>query len=422
MTVQVEKPRQSQTPWFFLISFIVTISVAIFFLLHHTPSTETLTREEREYFLALYQDTWNYLANHVEEGTGLPYDSSAKQPPTSMSNVGLYLASTAIAYRTGLIPKDDALRRTVKCLGSLEQVETWRGFPRPWILVRNLKPTHGDEFSYGPHIANLLGGLVVAKTSFPELASRASQLIEKMDFKSLYETKNGWLKGGYNVKTQNFAVYQSWGHWYYKYFAAETRLLSFYLIASKIVPTKHWFSLIRPLQKKEGERFFVPGPEESGLSTQYVTGLFLDERETEMGRSQKSYARAQMKYAKRMGAPVWGWSAAEAPNGTYLAAGELKDEIVTPYASILASIYFPKQVYDNLKELEKMGARPVVEGSNQGFGFLDSADWKTGALARNYLTPHQGMAFLSLANLLFDGIVWESFSEDAVAESGFEIL
>jgi len=422
MPLRIEKPKRSLAQIFFLAAFLLAVGLAVFYLTSRPSTTPALTAEERSYFTSVYQDTWNYLVTFVEKETGLPYDSSAKQPPTSLTNVGLYLASTAIAYRTGLIAKEEAFGRIEKCLASLERIETWRGFPRPWVLVRTLKPAHGDEFSYGPHIANLLGGLIVAKTTFPEIASRIYGIILKMEFKSLYDAKNGWLKGGYNVKMQNFAVYQPWGHWYYKYFASETRLLSFYLIARKTVARKHWFSLIRPIVRKQGEKFLASGPEEGGLFTQYMTGLFLDERETEMGRSQRGYARYQMKRAKKIKAPVWGWSAAEAPNGRYLVEGELRDEIVSPYASILASIYFPKQVYQNLKKLEEMGARPPVKGSSRGYGFLDSIDWKTKAVARNHLTPSQGMTFLSLANLLYDGIVWESFREDPVVEQGFEIL
>lgn len=374
--------------------------------------SQKLTEEEKIYFSSLYKDTWNYLSTFVEPGTHLPYDSSARQPVTSLSNVGLYLAATAVAHRTGLISLEEGEGRVKKCLESLKRVETWRGIPRPWFLIRSLEPAYGDEFSYGPHLANFLGGLMVAKTTFPELASAINRLLLKMEFKHFYEVRNGWLKGGYNVKTQNFAIFQSWGHWYYKYFASETRLLSFYLIAKKSVPKEHWFSLLRPIQRKEGETFFVSGQEEGGLFTQYLTGLFLDERKTEMGKSQQGYARYHMKQAQRINAPIWGWSAAEAPNGRYLAHGELRDEIVAPYASLLASVYFPKAAYQNLKRLEGLGARP------ERFGFRDSINWKTGEVAKNYLTANQAMAFLSPANLLHEGIVWKSFSEDPVVKKG----
>lgn len=364
----------------------------------------------------IYRDTWNYLASSANELTGIPYDSSARQPASSLSNAGLYLAATAIAERTGLISRKEALARLGTCLVSLRKIETWRGIPRPWFLVKSLRPTHGDEFSYGSHLANLLGGLVIVKMIFPELDGLVSSLLGRMDFSDFYDAKNGWLKAGYNVKHQNFAVFQAWGHWYHKYFASETRLLSFFLIAGKKVPPEHWFALIRPERKEDGEVFYAAGPEDGGLFTQFLSGLFLEEGETEMGNSQRRFARAQMKHAARIDSPVWGWSSCESPDGRYLAYGELRDELVAPYASLLAAIYFPRQAAQNLQEIEKFGARP---GS---LGFLDSVNWQTAETARHYLTANQAMAFLSLANLLHDGIVWKTFAAYPVAAQGLEIL
>lgn len=377
----------------------------------------TLTPEQREYFDSLYRQSWRYHETLVEKLTGFPYDSSARQPATSLANVGFYLAAVAVAYQTGLLPKDKALERTERVLAAIQKMEKWRGIPRSWFLVRSLKPTFGDEFSYGHHLSVLVGGLIVSKNTFPELAAGIARLLMEMDFKYFYDGQTGWLKGGYNIKTQNFAIYQPWGHWYYKHLASDTRLLSFYLIARGAAPASHWTSLLRPLQKKEWESFFVSGLEESGLGAQYLAGIFLDERWTEMGWSQRNYARFQMKYARKIRAPVWGWSSCQAPNGRYLAGGELKDEIVAPHASVLASIYFPKEAYENLRRLEVLGGRLKGE-----FGFRDSLNWKTKAVAQGSLTSSQGMTFLSLANLLHDGIVWKTFQSDPVARKALGVL
>ena len=408
----------------------------------------SLNKEQRNYFSALYRDTWNYLGTFVEPLTGLPYDSSARQPATSMTNAGLYLASVAAAYRTELIPKDEAAKRIEAALGSIAKVETWRGIPRPWILVKSLKPTFGDEFTYAPHLASLIAGLLTAKSALPELAEKIDPLLLKMELKSLYDPETGWLKGGYHVKTKTFAIYQPWGHWYYKYFASETRLLSFYLMARRLVPAEHWARLLRPIQEKEGEKFLVSGYEEAGLLTQYLPGIFLDERDTEMGGSQRAYARAQMKSAERIKAPVWGGSACTSPKGRYLTAGELREDIVAPYASVLTAIYFPKEAYENLKALERLGARPseifprhpersegseilrVFDPQDDGsvssrpvtFGFRDSLNWKTGEIAKVYLTVDQALIFLSLANLLHEGAVWQTFAEEPAVQKGLEIL
>ena len=399
-----------------VVACLFTFNLSVLAQGQETALTQKLTEAEKDYFISVYKDTWDYLGNFVDPWTGLPYDSSARQPATSISNVGLYMVSAVIAYRTNLISKAEAQKRIEHCLDGLEKIETWRGIPRPWFLIRSLKPTYGDEFSYGPHVANLLAGLLVSKTIFPEMAPRIDRFILNMDLRSFYDVQTCWLKGGYNVKTENFAIFQPWGHWYYKYFASEIRFLSFYLIARELVPPEHWFSLIRPVQEKEGETFFVSGYEEGGLFRQYLTSIFLDERDNEMGRSQKAYARFQMKHAKKIRAPVWGWSSSQAPNGRFLGYGELQDGIVAPYASMLASVYFPKEAYRNLRKLEARGARPT------SFGFRDAINWKTKSVSKNYLTVNQAMGFLSLANLLYDGIVWKSFQENPLIGRGFEVI
>ncbi len=400
---------------------------------HSLPAVENsqaaaLTEEEKSELAALYKETWNYFADFVEPSTGLPYDASSRQPPTSMTNLGFYLAAVSVAYRTGLVSAEDAEQRVSKVLDSLEKIEKWRGFPRPWVIVRTLNPTYGEEFTYGPHISVLIGGLLVAQSTFPDIvfttiAPRIQDMVKKMDFASLYEPKNGWLKGGYNTAKNDFSVFQSWGHWYYKHFASEIRLLSYYMIVAGYVPRDHWTKLVRPVQELEGEKFFVSGLEDGGLYVPYLTGLFLDERNSEMGASQRSYASAQIKHAEKIQAPVWGWSSCLTPQGRYLAYGELRDDIVAPYASILALPYFPREVYTNLKKLEALGARPAAASGKKPYGFLDSVNWKTGETARNYLTQSQAMGFLSLANYLYDGIVWKSFQEGlpAVNASPMEV-
>lgn len=381
--------------------------------------SKTLSEDQQKYFESIYRDTWSYLNDYVEPLTGLPYDSSARQPPTSLSNVGYYLTAVSIASKTSLLTREEALRKVQKCIESVDQIEKWRGIPRPWVIVRNLKPTYGDEFSYGPHLANLIGGLIVAKSTFPELIDLVNRVITPMKIKDLYEKKNDWLKGGYDAKQQNFAIYQPWGTWYYKYFASETRLLSFYGIARGLFPREHWYALIRPtIQNKDGETFFITGYEEGGIATSFAASIFLDERKSEIGKSQKNYIQYQMKHAKRISAPVWGWSISESPRGNFLTHGELRNDIVAPYASMLAAIYFPDEAYKNLRKLEAFGARPPSEG----YGFRDSVNWENGQTAEHYLTVNQGMGFLALANLLYDGIVWKSFGEDPTVKKGIELL
>jgi len=162
------------------ILFVLLPILVLFFSAHSVfaerliyPWSETkLTEEERDYFSGLYRESWDYLNAHVAKKTELPFDSTAKQPITSITNAGFYLAAIAITQKTDLISVEDALFRTRTVLSSLEKIEKWRGFPRPWINARSLKPGFGDEFSYGSHLSALLGGLILAKNTFPEFEKK----------------------------------------------------------------------------------------------------------------------------------------------------------------------------------------------------------------------------------------------------------
>jgi len=77
-----------------------------------------------------------------------------------------------------------------------------------------------------------------------------------------------------------------------------------------------------------------------------------------------------------------------------------------------------------LNNLEKLGARPLSEDpeSMRSYGFRDSLNWNTKEVVDVHLTPSQGMSFLALANILHDGVVWETFQHDPVVEKGLDIL
>jgi hypothetical protein len=155
-----------------------------------------------------------------------------------------------------------------------------------------------------------------------------------------------------------------------------------------------------------------------------MVGLFLDERGTLMGKSAANMAYAQIIHAWKKGYPVWGWSACASPDGSYLGANKLIDNVVTPHASILAISYYPRQVIDNLKAMEKFNLRKVFH-SNEGprnFGFRDAVDIESGRIAERFLIVDQEMIFLSLLNFLEQGILWKTFQKDPLVQKGFSLI
>lgn len=366
--------------------------------LHH------MNRSERNYWNELLKDNWQYLRDHSNQTSAMPYDSSNRQPVTSLTNAGLLLASWAAASHAGLVERKEALLNSRRILLSFDQLPQWRGLPQPWFLVRSLKPSFGTEFSYDSHIAVYIASLLVSAHEFPELENWIDKKLKRINLSNAYSSENGWLKGGYDVSKKNFSIYQSWGRWYYKYWGGPVRLLSYFGIRAGMFPSEHWERLVREPIGDAARPYLRTGLEESGLNALFLPTIFIDERKGDIATSQKNMIQAQMEQAQSLQAPVWGQAASLDSRGRYLAAGELQDLYVAPYASVLAALYFPEEAMANLKKLEELGARP-----EEGYGFRDSYDWQGDKVCPYYLTPSQGMSFLALMNLLHDGWVWQAF-------------
>src|SRR5688572_19055466 len=100
-----------------------------------------LPKRDLTYLRGVYADTWRCLDYFVSPQTGLPYDSHERKTATSITNIGFYMVSAAIAGKTGLISPADAVSRLKRVLTSLATVEKWRGFPVSWVDADTLKTT-----------------------------------------------------------------------------------------------------------------------------------------------------------------------------------------------------------------------------------------------------------------------------------------
>lgn len=387
------------------------------------PPDRRLSGSDRRYLSGVYKDTWRCLAHFVSPATGLPYDSSRRLPSTSTTNIGLYMAAVAVAAETRLIRREEAIERLERALAALEKIETFLGgFPVTWVHVDTLLPTE-NQFSTVDHLSNLCGGLLTVKGLFPELAARIDKRLLPMEWGRLYDENKGWYRGGWRRDVQDFDVQQKGWEWYYSFLGADTRFGYFLGTARRLVPVEAWMVLNAGRETRNGQSYFVPGWQGGGLFMQTISGLFLDERDTVLGRSAADFAWAQIVHARKIKAPVWGWSASESADGSeYLGWDRILDAVVTPHAAGLASVYYPARAAANLRALEKMGGRSPWrgDGGRRDFGFRDSVNWRTKEAAPHYLCLDQALLFLSLANLLHDGVVWRAVASDGLVQRGLK--
>ena len=136
---------------------------------------------------------------------------------------------------------------------------------------------------------------------------------------------------------------------------------------------------------------------------------------------------SQMEYAQKLQIP---WGITEAAfnlkdlhsNYQYKAFGipwlglkrGLADEmVVAPYGSILAITDYPKEVYQNIQNLEKYGTLSK-------YGFYESVDFTperlkrgtTYTVVKTYMAHHQSLILLSINNLFNNNILQKRFMQN----------
>lgn len=401
-------------PFGFLLSSVRPIS-------GETPASGTETvktgtmLDDNAYLHKLMRDTWNYMDSYLAPETGFPYDSNVMSTHTNTTNIGLYLASLAVAHKLGYIETDAAVERVRKILRSLDKIENWKGLYNNWLDVKGQ-----TKASPGPNnisdFNKLPAGLIMCRQEFPEINKECSRFLDRIDWSIFHEKSTDKLFYEYDIvaqKVQN-AVFFSRG---------EDKLLGAFLaVASGQVPPSTWKHHYITIEKRHGLKYFKPGWQGGGIFMQYICGMFLDETATKLGYSAANFAYAQIIHARKIGSPVWGWSACENPDGGYLGMGQLTDTVITPHASVLAIHFFPKEVTQNLRALEQLGARPAYKKGDkeQEFGFRDSINIPKKKVNRNYLVLDQAMIFLSLANYLEDRVVHRIFAADPMVQNGLK--
>jgi hypothetical protein len=362
-----------------------------------------LDKADRKYLRDLAEATWDCIAHFVHPETQLPYDSSNKAEHTSVSNIGMYLASLAAAKEMGFLSETGALDRASMLLESIESLPAWEGFIRCWHGVADLKPSPHDPWMSVVDSGNLCMGLAVAAEAFPSLAERFNALLQQRNWSALYNVNADQLYGGYDMEKGRLNP-----DWRIDTLATDSRGAAFMAIVAGAAPPSLWNALGREMTERHHVRYLKPGWVGGGLFMQYLTGIFLDEKNSLIGRSAANLAYANMQQARAEDLPVWGWSSCLDPAGGYIGWGVLRDEVVTPHASVLAIEEYPNEVFANLLRLQQMGARKpwtTEEGEQRDFGFRDSINIRTGQVSDDYLVFDQAMLFLSLVNYLEDGLV-----------------
>ncbi|HEU5131608.1 MAG TPA: glucoamylase family protein, partial [Pyrinomonadaceae bacterium] len=252
------------------------------------------------------------------------------------------------------------------------------------------------------------------------LARRCDEIVEEMDLSFLFDVERKLFTIGYNVTASRA------DDSYYDLLASEARLASFVGIAKGDVPQQHWFRMGRALTKVDGGRALISW---TGTMFEYLMPLLVmrDYQATLLAETYRTVVDRQIEYGDERGVP-WGISEAAynvrdlhfnyqygpfGVPGLGLKRGLIEDLVVAPYATMLALAIDPDSAMENLRRLQK-------EGALGPYGFYESIDYtaerlpenQKSVLIRAFMTHHQGMSLVSLANVLHEDVGAKRFHSD----------
>ena len=290
--------------------------------------------------------------------------------------------------------------------------------------LSQLTPLDADSRRW---VAEMTAALERGETACRELhdtlqqcAARAETRAFGMDFYPLYDEETNTFFIGHNLDSDHLDPN------HYDLLASEARLASYFAIAKRDVPVKHWFHLGRPISRAAGELTILSW---NGSMFEYLMPALLlpGKAGRLLGQSERAAVAAQQRYGEKLGLP-WGVSesgfAARNDSQHYqyqafgvpglgLKLGLSEDYVVAPYASALALGIAPAAAISNLRRLDKLGLR-------DRYGFFEAVDFTperlpvAGVLSpvRSYMAHHQGMISAAIGNVLNDNILIRRFGRE----------
>lgn len=250
-----------------------------------------------------------------------------------------------------------------------------------------------------------------------EFGQRAEQMALEMDFRFLYNPQRRLFSIGYNLEEGVL------DRAHYDLLCSEARLSSHFAIAKGDVAPRHWFQMGRQMTVSAGR----PGLLSWGGTMFEFLMPVLFQRSFEnslLSEACETAVARQQEYGRQRNIP-WGMSesafAAVAVNSDYhyqsfgvpglgLKRGLSEDQVVAPYASMLALAIDPVESVANLRRLTR-------EGALGKYGFYDAIDYtplrvpagKPALPVQCFMAHHQAMSLLAMANLLFDQTIEKHF-------------
>lgn len=408
-----------------------------------TSSRTGLGGQQREEVTAWCAQMWQFYEHYAGVGDHfLPPDNVQLAPVyrvahrTSPTNIGMLLLSALAAADFGFLTPQQLCRRVSRVLDTVERLERWHGNLYNWYDTQTLavlEPSFVSTVDSG----NFATSLVALESGLREYAGRCPQLldearrvrsiIEKTDLNVFYREDKELFSIGYDPAgdTLHSACYD--------FLMSEARATSYFAVATRQAPKKHWNSLSRALSRQEG---YVGPLSWTGTMFEYLMPHLLlpAERDTFLSEAMQYAIWAQRRRAAKAGMP-WGISesayfAFDAQlNYQYKAHGVQKlgvkegldrELVLSPYSTFLAMPFVPQAAMKNLHRLQQMGLYGI-------YGFYEAVDCTPSRVSqpqicRSYMAHHVGMSIVASCNAVFDNRMQKRFMKGAQMRCAREFL
>jgi len=263
-----------------------------------------------------------------------------------------------------------------------------------------------------------------------DLALRAEAMVQAMDFRFLLDPSRKIFSIGYRV-ADNMLDPSC-----YDLLASEARLASFVAIAKGDVSPRHWFRLGRALTPVGRGAALVSW---SGSMFEYLMPLLVMRQPAHslLDLTCRLVVGHQIRYGADRKVP-WGVSESAynvrdmhltyqysdfGVAGLGFKRGLGDEVVVAPYATALAAMVDPSAAVKNFARLEGAGARGA-------YGFYEALDYTPSrlpeedlvAVVRAYMSHHQGMTIVALANVVHEGVTRRRFHAHPLVQAAELLL
>lgn len=424
------------------IIILFDIPIALFGGSKHESGRSGVSEKQRERLMSYASAMWGFFEENCgKENNFLPPDNIQLAPAravarrTSPTNIGLMLASFLAARDLGLITTAEMLVRFNLSLGSIEKLEKYEGNLLNWYSTESLEALN-PRFVSSVDSGNFLCCLTAVKEglheyfseceALKEIVLRIEKLIAETNLSPLYNEQRELFYIGIDADSGEKSKSC------YDLYMSEMRMTSYFAVARRIVPKKHWGA---------AGRIAVARGRYSGIASwtgtmfeYFMPNIFLPAPDGSLSREALCFClQTQRKRAGRrpFGISESGFYAFDADlNYQYKAHGVQKlglkrgldsETVISPYSSFLTLTLAPQVSLKNLFRLENMG----MVGK---YGFFEAADFTRGrnsgdfSIVRSFMAHHVGMSLLSVDNLLKNQCMQRRFMRDAAMRGAKTLL